>query len=50
MIHESFQENFLFPLDPLSNTSISKYFNYEPRFNGVFQEKLDLQYKVKRIS
>ena len=50
MIHESFQENFLFPLDPLSNTSISKYFNYEPRFNGVFQEKLDLQYKMKRIS
>ena len=42
--------SFLFPLHPLSNTSISKYFNYEPRFNGVFQEKFDLQYKMKRMS
>ena len=24
------------PLHPLSNIKITKYFNYEPRFNGVF--------------
>ena len=25
----------MFPLHPLSNIEITKYFNYEPRFNGV---------------
>ena len=24
---------------PLSNTKITKYFNYEPRFNGVFERQ-----------
>ena len=27
---------FLVPLHPLSNIEITKYFNYGPRFNGVF--------------
>ena len=29
-------KNFLVPLHLLSNTKITKYFNYKPRFNGVF--------------
>ena len=27
---------FLVPFDPLSNIEITKYFNYAPRFNGIF--------------
>ena len=26
---------------PLSNTKITKYFDYEPRFNGVFERQLN---------
>ena len=27
---------FLAPLHPLNNIEITNYFNYEPRFNGVY--------------
>ena len=30
---------FLIPFHPLSNIEITKYSNYEPRFNGVFSRK-----------
>ena len=30
--------NFLDPFHPLNNTKITSYFNYEPRFNGVFSK------------
>ena len=28
--------NFLVPVHPLGNTEITKYFNYDPKINGVF--------------
>ena len=30
------ESQFFVPLYPLSNTEITKYFNYEPKFNGVY--------------
>ena len=29
-------KKFLVPLHPLSNIKITRYFNYKPRFNGLF--------------
>ena len=31
-----YEQNFLILLYPLNNIEITNYFNYEPRFNGVF--------------
>ena len=31
-------EKFLVPLHPLNNIEITKYLNYEPRFNGAFSK------------
>ena len=28
--------NFLVPIHPLDNIEITKYFNYDPKINGVF--------------
>ena len=36
-------KKFLVPLHPLKNIEITNYFNYEPRFNGVFQETIYLK-------
>ena len=33
-----YEWNFLVSLHPLSNIEIIKYFSYDSRFNGVFQE------------
>ena len=30
------ESQFFVPLYPLSNTEITKYLNYEPKFNGVY--------------
>ena len=37
---------FLVPIHPLNNIEITNYFNYKPRFNGVFFKK---QFTYKRM-
>ena len=32
------KDNFLVPLHPFSNIDITNYFNYAPRFNGVYSK------------
>ena len=34
---------FLMPPHPLTNFEIQRYYENEPRFNGVFQEKMCLK-------
>ena len=31
-------QKLLVPLHPLNNIEITKYFNYEPRYNGIFSK------------
>ena len=47
-----YEWKFLVPLNPLSNIEITKYFNNEPSFNGIFPRNNlpsinDLVYMIK---